>query len=180
MKLNIGCGRDIKKGYINLDKYDIPGVNVVHDIEKGKFPFNDNTFNEIYCCHILEHLHTFEDFIHVMEEIHRTVKKTGIVIIKVPHASTCFRLTSHHLGFGYKSFTGFFSNETQNYENYYTKARFKQVYCRMGYGVLRNKFWWKPVHWFLNWLGRKHPSGYEEVLSGVFPINEMEVHLRKV
>ena len=32
-KLNIGCGRDIRPGFINLDLVAAPGVNVVHNIE---------------------------------------------------------------------------------------------------------------------------------------------------
>ena len=27
-KLNIGCGRDMKEGYVNLDKLNLPGVDI--------------------------------------------------------------------------------------------------------------------------------------------------------
>ena len=47
-KLNFGCGADIKKGYINLDKSKIKGVNVVHDLNKYPWPFPGNHFDEIY------------------------------------------------------------------------------------------------------------------------------------
>ena len=33
-KLNLGCGLDIKKGYINLDKSKLKGVDVAHDSDK--------------------------------------------------------------------------------------------------------------------------------------------------
>lgn len=31
-RLNLGCGRDIKKGWINLDILKLPGVDVVYDL----------------------------------------------------------------------------------------------------------------------------------------------------
>ncbi len=30
-KLNLGCGKDIRKGYINLDLKKLPGVDIVHN-----------------------------------------------------------------------------------------------------------------------------------------------------
>ena len=33
-KLNLGCGTEIKKGWVNLDSVALAGVDVVHDIEK--------------------------------------------------------------------------------------------------------------------------------------------------
>jgi len=34
-QLNLGCGKDIRKGYVNLDIYPLEGVDVVADIEKN-------------------------------------------------------------------------------------------------------------------------------------------------
>ena len=41
-KLNLGCGTDIKKGYINLDVAKLDGVDVVHDINRLPLPFKEN------------------------------------------------------------------------------------------------------------------------------------------
>ena len=46
-KLNLGCGKDIKEGYINLDIVDYGG-NQIHNINSFPYPFEDNTFDEIY------------------------------------------------------------------------------------------------------------------------------------
>ena len=48
MKLNIGCGKKILNGYINLDVVKLPGVDIVHDLNKYPWPFKDNYFDEIY------------------------------------------------------------------------------------------------------------------------------------
>lgn len=37
-KLNIGCGSKNIQGWVNLDLKDIPGVDVVHDIENLPSP----------------------------------------------------------------------------------------------------------------------------------------------
>ncbi len=56
MKLNLGCGKQIKEDYTNLDKVALEGVDVVHDLDVFPYPFRDNTFDEILCSHVLEHV----------------------------------------------------------------------------------------------------------------------------
>ncbi|MCZ7614805.1 MAG: hypothetical protein M5T52_15055 [Ignavibacteriaceae bacterium] len=40
-KLNLGCGKDIKDGYINLDIVDYGG-NQIHDINSFPYPFKED------------------------------------------------------------------------------------------------------------------------------------------
>jgi predicted SAM-dependent methyltransferase len=51
-KLNLGCGKDIKDGYVNLDIVDYGG-NKIHDINSFLI-LRDNYFDEIYASHVLE------------------------------------------------------------------------------------------------------------------------------
>ena len=55
MKLNLGCGNDLKEGYVNVDIVDYGG-NTIHDINKFPYPFEDNTFDEVLASHVLEPL----------------------------------------------------------------------------------------------------------------------------
>lgn len=80
-RLNLGCGRDIREGWINLDCASLPGVDVVHDLTRLPLPFADNEFDEICCKDILEHL----DYIPVLRDIHRILKPGGKLLIRVPH-----------------------------------------------------------------------------------------------
>ncbi len=80
-KLNLGCGTDIKEGWVNLNIVQLPGVDVVHDIEKLPLPFADNSFDEILCQDILEHV----EYIPVLKDIHRILASGGKVHIRVPH-----------------------------------------------------------------------------------------------
>jgi ubiquinone/menaquinone biosynthesis C-methylase UbiE len=81
-KLNFGCGMDIKKDYVNIDRIKLNGVDVVHDLLKQPYPFKDNTFEEIYCKDVLEHLPNHNA---IIKEFHRILKPNGKVIILVPH-----------------------------------------------------------------------------------------------
>ena len=84
-KLNIGCGRNVKKGYINLDVVRLPGVDVVHDLEKFPYPFDDNTFDLIEASQVLEHVDNLRG---VMKELARILKPGGKLKIDVPHFSS--------------------------------------------------------------------------------------------
>ena len=49
----------MRKGYLNLDFIKAESVDVVRDIEQYPWPFQDNTFEEVYASHLLEHLQDF-------------------------------------------------------------------------------------------------------------------------
>ena len=106
-KLNLGSGKDIKKDYINLDSIRLPGVNVVHNLDKFPWPFEANTFDEIYCDNVLEHL---PSIIKTMEEIWRISKNKAKVIVKVPIYPSVWAFTdpTHKSIFTYITFRHFY------------------------------------------------------------------------
>lgn len=84
-KLNLGCGTDIRQGYVNLDILKREGVDVAHDLNVFPYPFPKNHFDEIYASHLLEHV---EDVLKVMEELYRMLKPGGVLIANVPYYSS--------------------------------------------------------------------------------------------
>src|SRR3989338_1795234 len=102
IKLNMGCGKDILDGWINLDRQKGAGIDVVHDLEKYPYPFKDNTFDVILCKSVLEHLW---DADRAIRELHRILKKGGILKIHVPYfnAGSAYR-TTHHTFFSKDAF----------------------------------------------------------------------------
>lgn len=80
-KLNLGCGKDIREGWINLDSVALPNVDVVHDITALPLPFEDAWFDVILCKDVLEHV----DYIPVLKDLHRILKPGGKLLIQVPH-----------------------------------------------------------------------------------------------
>jgi len=105
-KLNIGCGFDIKEGYVNLDSVKLKGVDIVHDLDSFPYPFKDDTFEDILCSHVLEHV---SDITKVMEEIYRISKDKAKVKIMVPYFASpnAWRDPTHKRLFNYDTFSYF-------------------------------------------------------------------------
>ena len=82
MKVNIGCGLDIKPGWVNIDAQTGPGVDIVLDLEDGVLPFPDNSVDEAYCAHVLEHLWEWEP---IILEVFRVLRPGGRFEVKVPY-----------------------------------------------------------------------------------------------
>ena len=80
-KLNLGCGKSIKKGWVNLDINEEEGIDVVHDLNILPLPFDIETFECILCENVLEHI----NYLPLMNDLHRILKKGGVLIIRVPH-----------------------------------------------------------------------------------------------
>lgn len=84
--LNVGCGKDIKRGveeWKNLDKFKLPGVDIVHDIN-NPLPFPDNTFDFVLASHIIEHLGP-DRKIYILRELWRVTKVGCNIEIMVPN-----------------------------------------------------------------------------------------------
>ena len=79
--MNLGCGRDLKDGYLNVDVYGNPPV-FIHDLNVKPWPWEKDSVDEILMFHVLEHL---PDPISVLKEIYRVCKKDALIHIAVPH-----------------------------------------------------------------------------------------------
>ncbi|HDY67077.1 MAG TPA: methyltransferase domain-containing protein [Candidatus Scalindua sp.] len=82
MILDLGCGKAKREGAIGVDFVEMPGVDIVCDLN-GKFPFPDNRVDGICASHIFERL---DDFLFTMNEIWRICKPNVWVKISVPHS----------------------------------------------------------------------------------------------
>jgi SAM-dependent methyltransferase len=89
-----GAGRDVD-GYVNLDLFAVPGVDVSADAER--LPFMDNQFQRVECDAVLEHV---RDPARVMHEIHRVLQPGGYV-----HLVTPFCHPFHEYPKDYRRFT---------------------------------------------------------------------------
>jgi SAM-dependent methyltransferase len=124
MKLNFGCGRDIKKDFVNVDFRPGVGVDKVFNFDKPPYPFEDNTFEEVICYHVLEHLQFVPD---VLSELHRICKKDAIIYIKVPYYNhPCAWVDCTHMrGFTKDTLDDFSVDQPSygTYENTYPKFK---------------------------------------------------------
>lgn len=137
MKLNMGCGNGVRTGWVNADGFlerpDVVKADLIND-----WPWPDNTFDEVYMSHVLEHVPfiyydhngTQRDVIFkIMEEIHRVLRPEGVFHFKVPMAGS-YAADCHPQH--YRRITPAWVNYfTPDYpETYYSTARFRQVKWR--------------------------------------------------
>jgi SAM-dependent methyltransferase len=84
-KLHLGCGQNYYKGWINLDRNPDNFSDLMHDLEVYPWPFEDNTFDEIWADQLLEHL---SDVPKAVREVHRILKPGGVFSGQVPYCGS--------------------------------------------------------------------------------------------
>lgn len=122
LRVNLGCGKDIRAGWINVDKADLPGVDVCHDLTHIPLPFASNSCVDVLCKDVLEHL----EYLPVIRDIHRILEPGGRVTIQVPHFTSkdAYADPTHR---------SFFTTNTLRYfveghfRSYYTDFSFSRV-----------------------------------------------------
>jgi len=119
-QLNFGCGEKIYSGYTNVDKIELPGVDLVWDLEKTPLPFKSDSVSLIKCEHILEHV---SNFLPLVEEMWRICKPKAIIHVYAPYFryEAAYRDPTHVRFFTEHSFD-YFKNGVKF--SHYSKARF--------------------------------------------------------
>jgi len=174
-RLNLGCGRNIRAGYINLDSAILPGVDVVHDIKNLPLPFDDEEFDEIRCDNILEHI----EYIPVLKDLYRILKPGGRLTIRVPHFSSRNNYVdpTHRRRFSVDTF-GFFVENSSN--DYYFDFHFSKITYRKIRFIKKGIFWGNRLLEPLVNSTRKIQYLYESTfLCRLFPANDIVVELIK-
>ena len=92
MKLNLACGMNTKKGWVDVDllREEVKAERV--DLSK-KWPWENSSVERIYCEHFLEHLDrtTKNDEAGLfMREAYRVLEAGGKIRIGVPNAEAAF------------------------------------------------------------------------------------------
>lgn len=82
MKLHIGCGAKYLRGYKHVDLMEHPHIDFLTSADDLSM-IEDNTIEEIYACHVLEHFKRHE-IDKALKEWNRGVKSGGGVRIAVP------------------------------------------------------------------------------------------------
>jgi hypothetical protein len=103
MKIDFGCGPEKKSGYLGVDVCAFDDVDIVYAEESG-IPLPDNSVDEVYSRHTLEHVNSI--FL-VMKELHRICVDGAVIRLCLPH----FSAASYHWNFDHKRTFGLMSFE---------------------------------------------------------------------
>ncbi len=161
--LHLGCGRVKIPGTIGIDIRNFPEVDVKTDLNK-KVPFNSNSVDAIISNHVLEHL----DYIKIMNEMLRVLKKGGKNIIVVPHYSNHRAYMGEHItqGFSWVAFEHF-RDSNHPFHNF---------------EVVKNEILFGKKLGFITKIvncNNKLKHIYERFFCGIFPAVEILIILKK-
>jgi len=73
LKLNLGCGHIPLQGYLNVDRRELPGVDIVAEVDE--LPFECGEIDEIFSAHLLEHF--------PQEQLRREILPYWIKLLKI-------------------------------------------------------------------------------------------------
>ena len=84
MKLDIGCGQNKQEGFVGMDYRELPGVDIVHDLESFPWPVDSGVVHTAVASHVLEHIKPWFS-ITFMDEIWRILQPGGTFAAAVPY-----------------------------------------------------------------------------------------------
>jgi SAM-dependent methyltransferase len=87
-RLNVGCGRNIQAGWLNLDSSALPGVDIVCDLEQVRqrpIDLPDGSVEMFLLSHVIEHI---RDSLGLMQEMWRLATPGALAVVRVPHGGS--------------------------------------------------------------------------------------------
>lgn len=82
VKVDLACGDQRHPGFIGVDISPKVKPDVVHDLSLRPWPFEDDSVDEVYCSHFIEHV---DDLCEFMNELWRIMKPGGIAKFVAPY-----------------------------------------------------------------------------------------------
>jgi SAM-dependent methyltransferase len=135
LRLNLGSGRRPLPGFYGVDRLPLPGVDVVADLNEPLSDLPDDSVDEIYARHTLEHV---PRFLELLAELHRVTRPGGRLEVIAPHFSNPYGYSdpTHVRFFGLYTFFYFCAPEDQPRRKvpaFYLPQRFRveSVRCRL-------------------------------------------------
>jgi SAM-dependent methyltransferase len=177
-RLNVGCGDDVRPGYVNLDVAPLPGVDVVHDLADLPLPFEDSRFTEIVCQDVLEHV----DVVAVLRDLHRTLRPQGRLHVRSPHFTSraVYLDPTHRTAFSVETFEFFVRGGGFTERSYYFDFHFSWIErARITFHRQRYQPWNYVVEPLINFTPGLAAYYESTFLARLFPAANVEVTLVK-
>jgi len=138
MKIDIGSGNSPKQGFASVDKY----CQADYEADFIHLPFPDNSIQEVYTSHTLEHLGKNEVSI-ALKEIYRVLEPKGIFTIIVPDLEWCIRAwlkAPDKRGFFMDAIFGNQEHAGEFHKTGFTKDSLKKLVEDAGLKVIRSEY----------------------------------------
>lgn len=164
MNLNLGCGDKKKEGYTNVDVCGSP--DVACDLNSFPWPWENDSIDEVFSEHWLEHVSDYE---RTILEIHRILKPNGRFWFVVPH----FRYPPavwHLHKWNFSTYTPMLLCEERSYQ-WQGQHLFDKESLRLNFRSVRRRF-----GWILSKLANRSPSHWDYL---GLPIEEIEFKCKK-
>jgi SAM-dependent methyltransferase len=81
LALDLACGQNPQPGFTGVDFW--PGAEIVCDLTRFPWPWDDDTVGRVVCSHYVEHV---VDLIGFMNELHRVMAPDARALIVHPYA----------------------------------------------------------------------------------------------
>ncbi len=94
VRIDLGCGHAKRDGFVGLDLVDGPHVDHVLDLTKDRYPFEDDSVDEVFSAHFLEHIARPNE---VFSEIGRICKDGARIEFWTPYAFGTLAFLYGHL-----------------------------------------------------------------------------------
>lgn len=152
IKLNLGSGNDKVQGFYNVDFINLPGTDLIADLNEPLDLLPDHSVDAIISRGSFEHI---KNFMGLMIEIHRVCKNDALMTTVVPHFSNPYYYSdpTHIQPFGLYTMH-YFMDESMQFGRkvpcYYTSARFRIEKITIQF--YREKFLDKLLEPIVSWL----------------------------
>jgi SAM-dependent methyltransferase len=173
--LDLGCGPAKLPGAIGMDIARLAGVDVIGNIERG-LPFGNDTFDVVYASNLMEHI---RDLTGLMREIHRVLKKGGILMVATPYCLShkAFQDPTHVRFFSLDTFE-YFCREQNVAPSWYFDFSFQRV--RRKALVFRTMtIIYNPIFGLLVNLSPFFQRLYEKSFLSAFQADELQIEIVK-
>jgi len=94
LRIDLGCGGAKRPGFVGLDYMAGDQVDHVLDLTADPFPFADDSVDEVFSAHFLEHI---DDPVHVFGEVGRVCRDGARIEFWTPYAWTNAAFLYGHL-----------------------------------------------------------------------------------
>jgi len=183
IKIELGCGPNKKiVDAISMDMVNLDSVDIVANINNG-LPFEDNSIDEIYSFHFLEHVDNLE---FALKEIYRVLKPNGRNIGTVPHFANPYFYSdpTHNSFFGLYSFSYFDKEQKllkRKVPTFYMSEFFEVSSLKLGFtSPFVGRYAFKKFIGFIANLCSYTQEFHEENLCYIIPPYEIKFELTKI